>query len=139
MRRPLALAALLTLLGLTALGCGYSSSEIVKRRDPSGGVDQGPDVHDRMVDNLRAVEVTVAGKRFEPPAPTVGLDSVVRIINTSKRPVELRVIRLLGHPLGNQTLRPGQRIEREYLRGGVEEFGVKGSRARLVIKVYPSS
>src|SRR5919107_4287920 len=102
MRRPRAVA-----LGLAALafaGCGYSSSQQIKERDPPGGQDQGPDVHNRMVDDLRTVEVTVAAKRFQPQQASVGLDSTVRIVNPTKRPVELRFIKRLGRPLGDMTL-----------------------------------
>jgi len=127
-------------LALVALaGCGYSSGQQIKERDPPGGQDKGPDVHSRVVDDLRAVEVAVAAKRFQPQQASVGLDSTVRIVNNTKRPVKLRVIKRVGHPLRDTTLEPGEKIEREYLRGGTEVIGMKGSRATLVINVYPSS
>jgi len=121
------------------VGCGYSSSQEIKERDPPGGQDQGPDVHNRAVDDLRAVEVSVAAKRFQPQQVSVGLDSTVRIVNKGKRPVEVRMLKRVGHPLADTTLEPGEQIEREYLRGGVERFGLKGSRALLEINVYSSS
>ena len=134
MRRARALAAALALCALA--GCGYSSSVHIKERDPPGGQDRGPDVHNRMVDELRAFDVSVAAKRFQPQQASVGLDSTVRIINKTTRPVELRMIKRLGHPLADTTLEPGEQVEREYLRGGNEIVGLKGSRARLDVTVY---
>jgi hypothetical protein len=134
MRRPAALAAALALSAFA--GCGYSSAEQIKDRDPPGGQDRGPDVHNRMVDELRTMKVTVAARRFQPQQVTVGLDSTVQIVNETRRPVELRVTKLVGHPLEDTTLEPGERIEREYLRGGTELIGLRGSRARLEINVY---
>ena len=137
MRRSRALATGLSLAA--CVGCGYSTGQIIKPRDPPGGTDQGPDIHNRAIDDLRAVEITVAAKRFQPQQASVGLDSSVRIRNQTKHAVTLRVIKLLGHPVRHKRLGPGQSLEREYLRGGVEVFGLKGSRARLEINVFPSS
>jgi hypothetical protein len=126
-------------LGLAvAVGCGFSTPQKIQERDPPGGQDRGPDVHNRAVDDLRTVEITVAAKRFQPQQASVGLDSTVRIVNPTKRPVELRFIKRLGRPLGDMTLEPGERFEREYVRGGVEKLGMKGSRAQLEVNVFPS-
>jgi hypothetical protein len=137
MKGSRALAAGLALAAMA--GCGFSTGEIIKPRYPAGGQDQGPDVHNRMVDKLRTVDITVAAKRFQPQQTSVGLDSVVRIINGSKRPVKLRLIKLVGHQMSDTTLAPGEVIEREYLHKGVEVWGLQGSRARLEIDVYPSA
>jgi hypothetical protein len=134
MRRSSALTAGLALIAFA--GCGYSSSVQIKDRDPPGGQDRGPDVHNRMVDELRTMKVTVAARRFQPQQVSAGLDSTVQIINETRRPVELRVIKRVGHPLEDTTLEPGERIEREYLRGGTEVLGLRGSRARLEVNVY---
>jgi hypothetical protein len=136
MRRPLGLAAVLVVA--MAPGCGYSMSEVKEPRDPPGGQARGPDVNVETVDRLRAVEITVAANRFQPAQASVGLDSTVRIQNETDRPVELRIVKRVGRPLQDLTLEPGERIEREYLRGGTEVFGLDGSAARLQVNVFPS-
>jgi hypothetical protein len=136
MRRPIGLAAVLVVA--MAPGCGYSMSEVKEPRDPPGGRARGPDVNVETVDRLRAVEITVAANRFQPAQASVGLDATVRIQNESDGPVELRLIKRVGRRLPDLTLEPGERIEREYLRGGTEVFGLERSRARLQINVFPS-
>jgi hypothetical protein len=131
--------ALVAGLGLAvAVGCGFSTPQKVQERDPPGGQDRGPDVHNRAVDDLRTVEITVAAKRFQPQQASVALDSTVRLVNQTKRPVKLRFIKRVGRPLGDMTLEPGEHLEREYVRGGVETLGMKGSRAQLEVNVFPS-
>jgi hypothetical protein len=136
MRRPKGLAAALAVAA--SAGCGYSMSEVKEPRDPPGGQARGPDVNVETIDRLRSVEVTVAANRFQPQQASVGLDSTVRIQNETDRPVELRLLKRVGRRLQDPTLAPEERIEREYLRGGTEIFGLEGSRARLQINVYPS-
>ena len=135
MRRTRALAGLAVAV---SAGCGYSMAEEVKPRDPPGGTARGPGVNVEANDQLRSVEIVVAANRFQPQQASIGLDSTVRIINEEGRPVELRFIRRLGRPLEDLTLEKGERIEREYLRGGTEIFGLRGSRAQLQINVFPS-
>ena len=136
MRRSRALAAGLAVA--VSAGCGYSMSEEIKPRDPPGGQARGPNVNVETIDRLRSVEITVAANRFQPQQASVGLDSTVRIVNEEDGPVELRFIKRVGRPLPDMTLEPGERIEREYLRGGTEIIGMRGSRARLEINVFPS-
>ncbi len=136
MRRAIGLAAVLALA--MAPGCGYSMAEVKEPRDPPGGQARGPDVNVETVDRLRAVEIAVAANRLHTAQASVGLDSTVRIQNETDRPVELRLVKRVGRRLPDLTLEPGERIEREYLRGGTEVFGLEGSRARLQINVFPS-
>ncbi len=136
MRRARALAGGLAVIMFAAPGCGTSTVERIKQRDPPGGDLRSPDVAVENVDELRAVEVAVAANRFQPQQASVGLDSSVRIVNKDRETVYLRQIKPLGHPIEDDELEPGEHVELEFLEGGRGVIGMKGSRARLEINVF---
>jgi hypothetical protein len=142
MRRTGALARGLALLAVAAVagGCGTSTVERKKVRDPAGqGETRGPAPTVQQVEDLRGGEVTIAANRFQPQQVSIGLDSSVRIVNRSKKTVRVLQLKRLNARINDPVLDPGEKIELEFLDGGREILGLKGSRARLEIDVFPNA
>jgi hypothetical protein len=137
MRRTLALIAGLAVVWAVAAGCGVSSKEIVKPRDPAGqGETRAPDVSVEAVDDLRAVEVVINRGRFQPQQVTASLDSTVRVVNGDSKTVKVRALEGLVDPLAENELEPGEKIELDFLDSGTERLALEGSNAQLEINVY---
>lgn len=138
MRGSRALAVGLTVTCVAASGCGVSSKEITKPRDPSGqGETRGPDISVEGVDDLRVSESTINRDRFQPQQVSIGLDSTVRIVNADTKTVNVRALEGLVDPLEDAELEPGEELELDFLAPGTERIALKGSTARLEINVYP--
>ncbi|MDQ3320176.1 MAG: hypothetical protein M3515_08095 [Actinomycetota bacterium] len=138
MRRSRAFAGGLALACAAASGCGVSSKEITKPRDPAGqGETRGPDVSVEGVDDLRATEVVINRARFQPQQVSIGLDSTVRVVNGDSKTVNVRALEGLGDRLEDAELEPGEKLELDFLDSGTERLALEGSKARLEINVYP--
>lgn len=137
MRRSRALAGVLALACVAASGCGVSSKEEIKPRDPSGqGETRAPDVSVESVEALRSVDVAIAANRFQPQQVSIGLDSTVTIINEGDETANIRALEGLSEKLDDRSLSPGQRISLDFLATGTERIALEGSRARLEINVF---
>ena len=137
MRRTLALVAGLAVVSAVAAGCGVSSKEIIKPRDPAGqGETRSPDIDVEAVEELRAVEVVINRGRFQPQQVTASLDSTVRVVNGDSRTVKIRLLEGLAESLAENELEPGEKIELDFVASGTERLGLKGSSATLEINVY---
>ena len=138
MRRSRALAAVAALGCVMASGCGVSSKEEIKPRDPSGqGETRGPDISVESIDALRSVEVAIAANRFQPQQVSISIDSTVRIVNESDKTAKIRALEGLGERLEEPTLPPGDDLELDFLDTGTERIALEGSDARLEISVVP--
>jgi hypothetical protein len=138
MRRSRIAAGGLALVAVAAPGCGMSTKEEVKPRDPSGsGQVRTPDVSVESVDELRSVEVVVNRGRFQPQQASIGLDGLVRIQNEDTKVAKLRKLRGPGGPIRDPILQPGEQTQVDFLRAGVLEVGLEGSKARLQVNVFP--
>jgi hypothetical protein len=136
MRTSRTVAAGLALVTV-ASGCGMSTKEEVKPRDPTGqGQVRTPDVSVESLDELRTTEVVVNRGRFQPQQTSIGLDGTVRIQNEDTKVVKLRRLRGPGGPIRDPILKPGEQTVIDFLRAGVAEIGLQGSKARLQINVY---
>jgi len=121
-----------------ASGCGVSSKEEIKPRDPSGqGETRGPDISVESIDALRSVEVAIAANRFQPQQVSISIDSTVRIVNESDKTAKIRALEGLGERLEEPTLPPGDDLELDFLDTGTERIALEGSDARLEISVVP--
>jgi hypothetical protein len=128
----------LALVAATAVGCGTSTKEEVKPRDPSGsGLTRGPDVSVESIDELRSTEVVVNRGRFQPQQASIGLDGIVRIQNEDTKVAKLRKLRGPGGPIRDPILKPGEQTQVDFLRAGVLEIALEGSKARLQVNVFP--
>jgi hypothetical protein len=133
--RALAVVAGLAVVGAAA-GCGTSSQEITKPRDPSGqGETRGPDVSVENLDQLRSVEVVINRGRFQPQQVSVSVDSTVRVVNGDSKTVYVRALQELAGPVEDGELEPGQRLELDFLDAGTERLALRGSPAKLEINV----
>ena len=138
MKRSRALAGGLALACVAAPGCGVSSEEKIKVRDPAGqGETRSPDVSVESVDELRAVEVVINRDTFQPQQVSVGVDSTIRIVNGDTKTENIMALRGLGDPIEDKELEPQERVEIDFLAAGTEVIGLKGSKARLEINVFP--
>ena len=138
MRRSRALAGTLALACVGSAGCGTSSKEEIKPRDPPGqGETRGPDISVEGVDALRSSEVTIAANRFQPQQVSMPLDGSVLLVNKGDDPANIRALEGLGEKLDDRSLAPGQRLELSFLQPGTERIALEGSRARLEISVFP--
>lgn len=136
--RSLAVAGGLAMVCAAASGCGVSSEEITKPRDPSGqGETRGTDVSVEQVDDLRVSESVINRDRFQPQQVSIGVDSTVRVINQDTKTVNVRALEGLGDPLEDAELEPGEKLELDFLDAGTERLALEGSKAKLEINVYP--
>ncbi len=137
MTRSRTVAGGLALVAVAVAGCGMSTKEEVKPRDPSGqGQTRTPDVSVESLDELRTSEIVVNRGRFQPQQTSIGLDGTVRIQNEDTKIAKLRKLRGPGGPLRDPILKPGEQTTVDFLRAGVGEIALEGSKARLQINVY---
>jgi hypothetical protein len=138
MWRSRTLAAGLALACAASSGCGVSSREEKKPRDPAGqGETRGPDVSVEAVEELRATEVVINRDTFQPRQTSVSFDSTVRIVNGDEKTVTVRALEGIGKTLEDPKLEPGDEIELEFTKAGTERIGLSGSKATLEINVWP--
>jgi hypothetical protein len=138
MWRSRTLAAGLALACAASSGCGVSSAEEKKPRDPAGqGETRGPDVSVESVDDLRSSEIVINRGTFQPRQTSVSFDSTVRLVNGDEKPVTVRALEGLGRTIEDPKLEPGDTLELDFTKAGTERIGLKGSKATLEINVWP--
>ena len=139
MRRSKARAGSLALACMAVAGCGVSSKEEIKPRDPTGqGLTRGADVPVESLDELRAVEVEINRGRFQPAQVSIGLDSTVRLVNRGNQTTTIRALEGLANDIDNNELEPGETTEIDFPDPGTERIRLSGgSKAKLEINVQP--